>query len=101
MGKCWMFEETGEVRQAKRGEWIYSPKMNFINKCSINRTAVEHHILKLTEYSPNPLEPIREIYSDLRWYFANCKSRHDFRSEAEWEMWRVIKKCVETVGREL
>jgi hypothetical protein len=26
MAKCWLFEETGEVRKPERGEWFWYPR---------------------------------------------------------------------------
>ena len=59
MKKCWLFEETEEVRKPKLGEWLesnYGPHKNTGFPWN-----AEVPILKLTEFSSNPLEPIKEV----------------------------------------
>ncbi len=58
MGKCWIFEETPEVRLPKNGEWVVYGNKPFMNS-ALN---FDLPILKKTEFSSNPLAPILEVW---------------------------------------
>ena len=63
MGKCWMFEETGEVRPPRWGEWFVNPYA-FSNSepilCKKEDEILSYRILSVTEYPSNPLLAIKE-----------------------------------------
>ena len=67
MGKCWMFEETGEVRSPKINEWYEGSIGIFV--CSpwdMDSESERYPILKLTEFPSNPVERIMKVYEKFK-----------------------------------
>ena len=60
--KCWLFEKTGEKRAIKSGEWgVVNTLFPEPYHWDFNDDCREFSILKLTEFSSNPFEPIKEV----------------------------------------
>ena len=55
-----MFEEAGEVREAKWDEWILLKNIGPIMHGVITGQGEKYPILKFTEYPSNPLEKVKE-----------------------------------------
>ena len=62
--RCWYFEETGEVREPLNTfeitEWVTAGGCP-VSVCELHHPHKAYPILKLTEFSSNPLEPIKEV----------------------------------------
>ena len=93
MGKCWMFEETGEVRVPRNEfivtEWV-ATRSGPASVCELHNPKREYPILKLTEYPSNPLEPILEVWG--KW---KDKTEEVFNpAMLVCEFWEAIEKCM-------
>jgi len=86
-----MFEETGERRSPKRAEWFVAD--GNIEEAQWEERGDKHRILKLTEYSSNPLEPIREVWEQIKGYkIEGCDE--PFSHSIANQMWRAIQESV-------
>lgn len=94
--KVWIFEETGEVRIGKEGEY-FTFKDAFLNEkpyCILQslkgNTLSEVKILKLTEYPSNPLTPIvrfAERWKNFDWRFKQLGPIGE-------DIWQAISKTM-------
>lgn len=84
MGRCWMFEEIDE----------YSPlALKIISHDFRTIKSIEKEKLKLTEYQSNPLEPIREVWEQIKGYkIEGCDE--PFSHSIANQMWRAIQESV-------
>ena len=97
MGKCWMFEATGEVRRPERGEWFWYPRARAPEqKFYTVQNFSPAPIMKLTEYPSNPLEPIREVGEKWRnTKTENLEAGEFYRRSTEFK--EAIQKCMAIV----
>ena len=88
MGKCWLFEEMGEVSKPKQGDWIegfHGPE--FISTF-FPQQYCEHSILKLTEYRSSPLTQIREVWERYRKLMLPITGMEE-------KLWQAIQRAME------
>ena len=93
MKKCWLLEETDKKMIPMKDEWALAgnpPEPFHFDYMGWK----ESTILKLTEFSSNPLEPIKEVWRKYKdWYLPerfdpNC---HDILPH---ELFMAISECM-------
>jgi len=97
MGKCWMFEETGEVRVPQRGEWINKPLEGNFSPHKNYALTKHYPILKFTKYKSNPLEPTREVWERYKGYmdkYSSMQSHDRLPALLSYEFWKAIQESV-------
>jgi len=60
MKKCWLYEWTGETREVIEGEW-YCDYGGDVRLWHGPKSLTKQTIYKITEFSSNPLEPLKEV----------------------------------------
>jgi len=87
METCWLFEKTGEKRAIKSGEWgVVNARFPEPYHWDYDDDCREFSILKLTEFSSNPFEPIKEVWDkwseEIRWFAASASKPVQNMAEA-------------------
>ena len=96
--RCWYFEETGEVREPLNTfeitEWVTAGGCP-VSVCELHHPHKAYPILKLTEFSSNPLEPIKEIWEDIGVTIEEMLVVHS----PEYPIYRMAKAISECMKR--
>ena len=101
MPKVFMLEETGEFRQIHKGEAFHFKQFRSEKEIVVTEyqgstpTEKSYSVLKPTEYSSNPLEPIMEVWKSEKELIISYSK--NWPHCAAGVLARAIQKCMAIV----
>ena len=88
MGRTWIFEETGEVRKVRSGDYYLDSAGHVQCWIASFKSDLSYRILKLTKLSWNPIDPIRAVHEKWKGVVPTIRPPlNDFENQC----WQAIK----------